>query len=225
MPLRAILFDLDGTLVDSEPVHHRMWNQVLAPYGHSISDEDYRAHLSGVPAIQNAAWLIERHGLAAEPAALADAKNEAVRGHLQRERFPLMPGVPEALAAFDGLGLSLAVVTGARRAGALHALDGLGLTPRFKFVLGADDVPRNKPAPDGYLEALRRLGLKPEQAVAIEDTHHGLQAAADAGLRCLALPNAYSRHHDFTRATAVLGGMADARAWIAAAAAADAPRG
>jgi len=207
MPLRAVLFDHDGTLVDSEPVHHRLWNGVLAAYGVAVAEADYQLRYAGLPCRANAEDLVRRFGLAVAPEALAEAKNAATRAFLARAAFPLMPGVPEAVEELDRLGLKLGVVTGANGHGVRRTLGAYGLAGRFAVVVTCDDVARSKPAPDCYLLAARKLGLDPGDCVALEDTGHGLQAAHGAGMPCLALPTPMSRHHDFSQALAVLDGL------------------
>ena len=207
MPFRAVLFDHDGTLVDSEPVHHRLWNGVLAAYGVMIADDLYQRRYAGVPCRANAGDLVRRFGLAVAAEVLAEAKNAATRAFLAQAAFPLMPGVSEALEELDRLGLQLGVVTGASGHGVRATLQAYGLTRRFAVIVSGDDVARSKPAPDCYLLAAQRLGLEPGHCVALEDTGPGLQAAHRAGVPCLALPTPMSRHHDFSQALAVLDGM------------------
>lgn len=214
MPLRAILLDHDGTLVDSEPIHYLVWADVLRRYGFDLSEEQYRARYAGVPTLANAVDLVQRFGVAEDPVALAEAKNAATREHLARCPFALLPGVREAIDAFAGLGLQLAVVTGASAFGVNSTLCAHGLASRFAAVVSGDDVRHSKPAPDCYLLALERLGVRAGECVAIEDTEPGVAAATAAGIRCLAVPTAMSRHHDFSRAEAALDRMADAVAFV-----------
>lgn len=192
MPLRAILFDHDGTLVDSEPVHFTMWASVLARYGVSLSEQQYKTHCAGVPTRANAVDLVGRFGLDEDPAVLAEAKNALTKDHLLRRSFPLMNGVLEAIAEFRAAGLQLAVVTGASADGVHATLRANDLQRHFTTVVCGDDVSASKPAPDCYLLALERLGLSAEECLAVEDTRHGLEAACGAGIRCLALPTAMS---------------------------------
>lgn len=214
MPIRAVLFDHDGTLVDSEPIHLALWNVVLERYGVKLAEAQYRNLYAGVPTSANAADLVTRFGLAATPESLAREKNAATADHLSRSAFPLMPHVRPTLEGLAGLGLKLAVVTGAGADGVAATLRGHGLEALFSVTVSGDDVQRSKPAPDCYQLALARMGLQPQDCIAVEDTAHGLQAAADAGIACLALPTAMTRHHDFGRAAAVLDGMPAAAGYI-----------
>ena len=214
MPIRAVLFDHDGTLVDSEPIHLALWNTVLERHGVKLTEAQYRSRYAGVPTSANAVDLVARFGLAATPESLAREKNAATAQHLSRSAFPLMPQVKPTLEALAGLGLKLAVVTGAGADGVAATVRGHGLASLFSVTVSGDDVRRSKPAPDAYLLALARLGLEAHECIAVEDTEHGLQAAADAAIPCLALPTAMTRHHDFTRAAAVLDGLPAAAGYI-----------
>ncbi|MDQ7733127.1 HAD family phosphatase [Halomonas sp. SpR1] len=214
MQLRAILFDHDGTLVNSEPVHYRMWAQVLKRYGFTLSEQQYKAHYAGVPTPANAIDLVQRYGINESPELLAEAKNAATREYLKRQAFPLMPGVEEAISCFYGAGLKLAVVTGASANGIQTTLRVNELEHYFSAIVSGDDVRASKPAPDCYLLALQQLGLSAAECLAIEDTQHGLEAAYQAGINCVALPTEMSMHHDFNLAVATLGGMPEAVGYV-----------
>jgi HAD superfamily hydrolase (TIGR01509 family) len=202
--MRAVLFDHDGTLVDSEPTHHRLWNEVLAAYGVRIPDDLYRTLYAGLPTRANAEDVARRFGLAESPERLMQAKLAATRAYLARAAFPLMPGAARALRDLQGFGLRLAVVTGANPDGVQATLRFHGLGPLIEVIVTGDDVPRSKPAPDCYLLALERLGLEAGECVAVEDTEYGLRSAHLAGVPCLAVPTDMSRNHDFSKALAVL---------------------
>ncbi|WP_409526318.1 HAD family hydrolase [Nitrincola sp. MINF-07-Sa-05] len=212
--LRAILFDHDGTLVNSEPIHYEMWVQVLRTYGLSLSEQQYKAYYAGVPTNTNAIDLVQRFGIDVSPAQLAEAKNSATRDYLAKKAFPLMQGVPEAISSFHNAGLKLAVVTGASANGVHTTLQTNEFTHYFSTIVSGDDVRASKPAPDCYLMALERLGITADECLAIEDTQHGLEAAYSAGIKCLALPTEMSKHHDFELATAVLDGMSEAVEYV-----------
>ncbi len=214
MQLRAILFDHDGTLVNSEPVHYRMWAQVLQRYGLALTEQQYKAHYAGVPTPANAIDLVRRFGIDESPERLAEAKNAATREYLDRQAFPLMSGVEEAISCFHNAGLKLAVVTGASANGVQTTLRVNEFTDYFSAVVSGDDVRASKPAPDCYFLALERLGVTAAECLAIEDTQHGLEAAFRAGINCVALPTEMSRHQDFRSAVAVLGGMPEAVGYV-----------
>jgi HAD superfamily hydrolase (TIGR01509 family) len=213
--LKAVLYDHDGTLVDSEAAHYRMWAGVLAAHGVALSESEYQSHYAGIPTSANAGDLVARFAMAVPAGRLAEAKKSATDAFLSREAFPLMPGVRESLAYFGARGLRLGIVTGAGHTGVSTTLRAHGLAADFEVIVTADDVARSKPAPDSYLLAIERLGLAAAECVAIEDTAHGVASARAAGMACVAVPNAMSARHDFSRASAVAASLAEATRWIA----------
>jgi len=214
MTLRAVLFDHDGTLVDSEPRHFQAWNAALAPYGVVLSEALYRQQFSGIATLANAVDMVQRFGLAADAAALAREKSAILREGLAQHAFALMPGAREAVLACRGWGLKLAVVTGASAAEVGNSLQAHALQEHFALIVANEDVARGKPHPDGYRLALQGLGLAASHCLAIEDTAHGVQAARAAGIDCLAIPNAYSQSHDFSAATEVVRDLAAAARYV-----------
>lgn len=214
MPIKAVLFDHDGTLVDSEPVHFKLWQQVLVRYGAELSERHYRDYYAGVPTPANALDMVSRFGIDRAPEQLAQEKLQATGDYLAHSAFPLMPAVPETLNRCRHLGLRLAIVTGSGRRVVDATIRNHGLQPLFETSVSSDDVSRNKPHPDGYQLAMRRLDLAAHECIAVEDTEHGLAAAAAAGIRCLAVPNDMSAHHDFSLATATCCGLGDLMLWL-----------
>lgn len=201
--ISAVLFDHDGTLVDAEPAHQRLWNDVLAPYGVVISDEEYRLRYAGLPERASAIDIVSFYNLDAEPASLQRVKQEAARAYLSQSAFPLMPGAREAVTTLAARGVRMAVVTGAERSGIEATVRAYQWDSMFETIVSGQDVAHSKPAPDGYLLALQRLALPARACVAIEDTAHGVNAAAAAGIRCLAVPTAMTLHQDFTNASSI----------------------
>jgi HAD superfamily hydrolase (TIGR01509 family) len=203
LPLRAVFFDHDGTLVDSEPIHLALWNAILEKYRVRLTERHYMAHHAGLPVRANAERIAARFDLPIDPPALVAEKNAVTRDYLARNAFPLMPGARDAIDDFSALGLKLAVVTATSADRIQATLRAHALEPFFSLAVSSDDVAKGKPSPDGYLFALDRLNLRPGECIAIEDTEHGLQAALHAGIECIAVPTVMSRHHDFSQAALV----------------------
>jgi HAD superfamily hydrolase (TIGR01509 family) len=218
MPPRftAVLFDHDGTLVASEDLHFRHWQQVLARYGAALSESRYQQLYAGMPSVDNAHDAVGRFGLAVDPIALSEQKNEVTRAYLENAAFPLMSDVAVSIDRCQAAGLRLGVVTGARRFMVAATLRSHRMASAFETVVSADDVVHNKPAPDGYLLALQRMGLQAHEVVALEDTEHGVAAATAAGLACVAIPTPMSASHHFGSATIVQPTMAGAVQWLLA---------
>lgn len=213
MALKAILFDHDGTLVDSESTHLQLWRQVVAPYGAEIRDQDYWQHMLGVPVERNAADLIRLYRLDAEVDELVAAKLAANARFIADSYFPAMTDADRVLRSLAPR-LRLALVSGSQRNCVEASLRGHGWASLFERVVTGDDVTRNKPHPEGYLQALGHLGLAADDCVAVEDTEVGVSAARGAGIAVVAIRNPLASSHDFSQAAAVVGSLAEAHAWI-----------
>src|SRR5487761_91848 len=184
--IEAVIFDLDGVLIDSEPVWEQVRRQVVAEHGgHWAADAQQR--MMGMSTGEWARYLSEDLGAGLPPDAVAALVIDRMAARYA-ERLPLMPGAAEAvrrLAASWPLGLASASPPSLIDA----VLDAASLRQSFVTVLSAEDVPHGKPAPDIYLAAAERLGLRPERCVAVEDSTNGLRSAAAAGLRVIAVPH------------------------------------
>lgn len=184
-PIHAVIFDHDGTLVDSEPVHLACWRKALTPYNANLSREDYNQNLSGMPSIYSAAWLAGKFNLDIAADALLREKQKHLQDFLTTDRFPLMPGVKSLLKYLAERNIAMAIATGAGREEVEASLRHHELAPYFSAVASKDDVHHNKPAPDVYQLAAARLGVAERHCVAIEDSDNGEKAARAAGIHCL----------------------------------------
>lgn len=184
-PIQAVIFDHDGTLVDSEPVHLACWRTVLAPHEVTLSTEDYRQNLSGIPSIESATWLAGKFNLDIAADALLREKQIHLRNFLTKDRFPLMPDIKALLQYLREQNIALAVASGASREEVHASLRHHELTHYFDAVASKDDVRRNKPAPDVYQLAAVRVGVDANHCIAVEDSDTGEQAARAAGMHCL----------------------------------------
>lgn len=211
--LKAILFDFDGTLVDSEPLHFQMWQQLLAKYGVELTEQQYKDHYAGVPTTLNAVDMISRFKLSIPAHSLASAKKELTRSIIAKSGFSLMPDVREILAQLTRYDLKLGIVTGAAKSNVHATIKAHSLEKYFSIIVSGEDVSRNKPAPDCYLLAMNQLGVRASDCLAFEDTELGLAAASSAGIMCLAIPTALSSHHDFSNAVGVFSSLRQAAEW------------
>lgn len=208
-PLLAVIFDHDGTLVDSEPVHHRCWQQALEPYGANFSLADYVTHLAGIPSLSSAQWMIERFDLPTSPATLYEHKQAYIDDFLKTSAFALMPHAEELVRFCHQHGLKLAVASGSGHTEIHRSLSAHGLDRWITIVASKNDVTRNKPAPDVYHLALQRLGVSAAHAVAIEDSTAGETAALAADILCLRLHSTRPHHQ-----VVPIGSLADAQHWL-----------
>jgi HAD superfamily hydrolase (TIGR01509 family) len=177
--LKALIFDMDGTLADSDPVHLRAFIEFMAPFGVKVDEDVYRSSISGKSNSLIFANLLPDHS-PEDRERFADEKEAAFR-RLATELEPLA-GLIELLDWADAQGLGLGIVTNAPRANLDHTLAALKIASRFQVLVCAEDVARGKPDPLPYLTALERLGVSASEAVAFEDSVSGIQAAKAAGM-------------------------------------------
>jgi len=203
----AVIFDMDGVLADSEPVHLYAMRLLLAEYGVDWVP-DGRDPTVGLTALEAFAIICTRHALPHDPRRLDELYTARVVP-LLRERVTPLPGVPDVPKALAARGLRLGLASSSGPAVIETTLAALGVRPLFEAVVSGVEVARGKPAPDVFLETARRLGVAPAACVVVEDSERGVSAARAAGMRCVAIPCGETRHHDFADATLVLPGLPD----------------
>jgi HAD superfamily hydrolase (TIGR01509 family) len=186
--IEAVVFDLDGVIVDSEQV----WNEVreaLVRERGGRWHERAQADMMGMSSVEWSAYMNDQLGLAEPPDEIND---EVVRRMLERYRtdLPLLPGAVEAVERLAAR-YPLAVASSSNRPLIKAVLESAGLARYFRATVSSEEVPRGKPAPDVYLEAARRLGVAPDRCAAIEDSSNGIRSAKAAEMRVLVLPNAH----------------------------------
>jgi HAD superfamily hydrolase (TIGR01509 family) len=197
--ISTVIFDLDGLLADTEQLHCRAYQQALLERGGELKEDDYSEHW-----VRNGKGIddwVTLHRLNLEPHALRLRKSEHYQTLLGSSLCP-MEGAKELLNRLQGklrIGLASSSYPDAID-GVIH---GLKIANYFEVIVSGLDVARVKPAPDIFLKAATELGVASSECVVLEDAEKGVIAAHQAGMRCVAVPNDYTRHHDFSKATRV----------------------
>lgn len=187
MPIEAVLFDMDGLLLDTEAVYTRALLEAAEANGVEMPLE-FCHSMIGVPGKECEILIQTFFG----PALSIDRFRESFRSSVARELeagLEVKAGVAEILDFLESRGLPTAVATSTGRTTADRHLQQAGLLERFKAIVTRDDVERGKPSPDIYLEAARRLGVPPDRCIALEDSHNGLRAAHAAGTMAIMVPD------------------------------------
>lgn len=184
--IEAVLFDLDGVLVDSEPVWEQVRRRVVAEHG-GRWDADTQDRLMGMSTGEWARYLSEDLGVALTPDQVASVVVEAMADRY-REHLPLLPGAVDAVTRMAGR-WPLGLASSSPRSLIETVLDAAGLRPAFGAVVSTEEIARGKPAPDVYLKVAGLLNTPPAACAAVEDSSNGLRSAAAAGCAVIAVPH------------------------------------
>ena len=185
--IAAVVFDMDGVLVDSEERWDRARRDLVAETGRTWRDDATHA-MMGMSSPEWSAYVRDELGVPLP----APEINSRVVAHLlagYEAGLPLIPGAVEAVRRVAALGRPLGLASSSNREVIDLVLERAGLAALFSATVSSEEVARGKPSPDVYLEALRRLGVAPEAATAVEDSSNGMRAAAAAGMRVVAIPH------------------------------------
>lgn len=185
---RAVVFDLDGLMVDTERIALECWLESARAMGWEISRETCLA-LVGLGQRESRQALLDRMGGKFPLTEVSARGRERYLQRLRGEGVALKPGLVELLDWLAGREVPTAVATSTQHALAMEKLALAGLADRFGIVVCGDQVPRGKPAPDVYREAVTRIAVDPAQCIALEDSEIGLRAAHAAGLACIVVPD------------------------------------
>lgn len=197
----AIIFDMDGLMVDTEPLARQAWDATLAPYGRQLDDVVYN-RMIGHRTDASARMVLEVYALPLTAVELVRRK-QALMLEICADGVPVMPGLVELHAAIAKRELSWGVATSSPRTQAEAVLRQLGLREACGAIAAGDEVAHGKPAPDIYLLASERLHVAPARCLALEDSGPGCLAAHRAGMMVAAVPHAATASADFTAADVV----------------------
>lgn len=184
----ALLFDLDGTMLDTDTIHRGVFGDMLAGAGHDVTEAFYLDKIHGRLNADIFADLLPDAG---DPQQLSEDKEAEFRNRLPKP-YPGMPGVDRLVARAQDEGWGLAVVTNAPRLNAVAMLEAIGLRDAFEVVIIGEECARGKPDPLPYVTAMQRLGIDPARAVAFEDSPSGMRAAAASGALAVGIRSSLS---------------------------------
>ncbi len=210
---RAVVFDMDGLMFNSEDVYHCVGTELMRRRGCEYTSELSEA-IMGRPPQACFETMIRWHALNERWEAMA-AESEQIYVSILDDLLETMPGLFELLDALEAAGVPKAICTSSSRRLLEATLSRFQLEPRFAFTLTAEDIIQGKPHPEIYLKAADRFAIQPDQMLVLEDSQTGVRAAAAAGALVVAVPGEHSRNQDFREATLVIDGLADPRLYQA----------
>jgi len=199
--LSAVVFDFDGVILDSETPEFESHRRVFERYGAALTIDEWCGQIGIYTEGHERRWF-EQLCRRSDSAPSGQDVYDAERTNHFRNLLPTEPmsGIRELLETLDRAGVPMAVASTAPARWVVTSAELIGVTPFFRTIVTSDDVERRKPAPDVYLEAMRRLGADPRRAIAIEDSGPGIAAARAAGMTTIAIPHRLTEGHDLAAA-------------------------
>lgn len=202
----AVIFDMDGVILDSEPLHQQLEARMYQELGISVSAEEVRSYI-GVNSYEMWRTFRERHGVTRSVEELVQIERDRYRRIVAEQGVPFVPGVLELIRNLAGRGIRLAVASSAPREQIDHALESAEMTALFQARVSGDEVLRSKPDPAIFLLAAERLRVDTGACIVIEDAPHGVAAARAAGMRCIGFADPESGSLDLSKADMVCSSM------------------
>jgi beta-phosphoglucomutase family hydrolase len=196
--IRAVIFDMDGVIVDSEPLHLLAYQEFFNRHNIGYTAE-HNAEFLGTKDIWMAQVLIDRHALPETPESMVKTK-EAILMRLLTETAVARPGLSDILTKAKQAGLPMSIASSATLPTIHLVVDRLNIRNYFDALTSGDEVANGKPAPDVFLLAAKRLAVEPRHCLVIEDTLNGIKAAKAAGMMCIAIPCEATMHQDHSLA-------------------------
>ncbi len=200
--IKAIIFDLDGLLIDSEPVYAEAYSHAFAVFGLTLTKEEFYDYWTSKGG--SVEKYVKEKGIDINPDNIRQEKRKWYENNHMKLLKP-MKGAKECIKRMDGFPKAICSVS--RRDEVMNALNIIGIKNVFDVIVTNEDVEKRKPDPEGFLNAAKRLGFRPEECVVVEDAEKGVIAGKTAGMKVIAVPSEYTKKGDFSKADLVLGSL------------------
>lgn len=185
--IKAVLFDMDGLMIDSEPLHLQAFNNVLEKYGKHLTEEENTKRYVG----------------------FSKTREDKTVTKKLRNNVVALPGLMELLTDLKKDGYKIAIASSSRLETIKIVIGGLKISSLIGIVASTDEVEHGKPAPDVYLLAAKKLGMNPLECLVLEDAPRGVEAGKSAGMKVFAIPSSYTKGQDFSKADKVLTSLSE----------------
>ena len=212
--IKALLFDLDGTLIDSEKFHFDCWNTCLCDYEVAIDFKDWLSSYAGIPLPKNAKTIIDKYKIEEELEGFIDRREKITFDGFRSTDIALMPHALEFIQFVYEKGLTLAVVTASPKIDVEAVFERNGLAKYFSVFITRTDVSKSKPDPESYDLCVERLGLEKDECIVFEDTLNGVKSALAAGITCYAIQNNVRSHQKLKIADELFLSFANAKEFM-----------
>ena len=198
--VKLILFDMDGVLTDTEPLHYDCWKQAFLEHGIDLDYETYKPCIGSTREFL-CNLILNAYGIDfRKDPSVRDRMSELKAQYISQNGLPRIDGVEEVVRTLYERGYMLAVVSSSPLESIRFNMETLGLSQYFTLLFSCEQVPRPKPAPDGFLAAAGKLQIPPEECIVIEDSYNGTRSAKAAGMTCLGFRNPGSGDQDLSAA-------------------------
>lgn len=214
---KAIIFDMDGVLVDSQAFHFATDMITLQQNGYPEATLEDVKPFAGMSSIDLWEKYIELFGLKESAPFLVEAHDVVRMDMLKTTEFEPVAGIPELLKMLSGIDIRLAVASSSRYVFINHILEKLGIKDYFEVVMSSQHLEHCKPHPEVFLKTAEELGLKPEECIVIEDSGNGVKAAYNAGMKCIAYRSEATGEQDLSKATVIIDSfheLLNDKAWL-----------
>ncbi len=207
--IKAVLFDMDGLMIDSEPLSLQAFNMVFRKYGKYLTEDESNKRYVGISDKDASQDMIKRFDLPMSAEELVLAKKDAYQQILKTHQIISQVGLFEILTNLHSSGYKIGIASGSSLKEIEIVINGLQISQLVDIYCSADEVENGKPAPDVYLLAAKKLGVSPADCLVLEDAPKGVQAAKSAGMICFAIPSNETKGLDFSQADKVLNSLAE----------------
>lgn len=204
----GVIFDMDGVIIDSEPIHFTCEKEMFKQFGIAVSDEEHNRFV-GTPDETMWSILDSRYGLPVKIAEAIQLCRSLYMSGLKKYPIVPIPHIPELLAELAGKGFSLALASSSPHEQINYILETFGFKAYFQATVSGEDVREGKPNPDIFLKAAQMAGVAPWNCLVIEDSHHGVTAAKKAGMTCIGFVNPNSGSQDLSQADQIVHSFRD----------------
>lgn len=206
---KAVIFDLDGVIIDSEPIHLEVLNEICIQWGNPYTADDYAQYL-GKTYKEIWSMVKKRYNVDFDVEEMVRFYNRRLTEYFKNaDRLPIVKGIPELLSVLKQEGILCAIGSASSRVNIDLTLEHIKNRDCFCVVVSGDDAVNGKPAPDIYLTAAEKMGIEPKDCAVIEDTTPGILAALRAGMYCIAYANVTSGKQDYSGANKIILSMYD----------------
>lgn len=204
---KAVIFDMDGVILDSEPLHSLSIERALIAYGKKpVFNDQGVIHEVGSDGNESAARILADYEI---PDSLKEFRNKRrkIFEEIIKEKLEPLPGVIELLKLLEKNNYRIGLASNRFLDHILIILDNLGIKESFDVIVGPSDARRPKPEPDIYIDTAKEMSVESNECVAIEDSETGVAAAVGAGMKVIAVPNKFTKHQDFSKAAAIVNSL------------------